>query len=1559
MNVSALDDFVASIAATGDNGFEGLIAYLCEKATGQSFRLSGSGQQGGQDARTEPCAGNCIKVETKRYSEAKLNRRELIAEVVQATSNDHVDLWVLVASCSVIDQTAKEIEEIAQAAGAEVVFIDKGVSGLQRLWVLMAAHSQAVEQWVSRHAASMNTAPALAALRSVRDHVDYDDVWDALLTRLTTTAVGFDDARRRLSRSLEEVLVSQTLSNALFQQDWAIDAKDVHVVPRLTVNQQLDSWWASVASGELPRAVVLGEEGVGKSWAAMGWIKQRLADDATMVIPISCATEAIAPSETLETLLPRVIAARTGVRDAEFWQRRILRWLSGSARSPSILIVLDGLNEKPEHRWRGWLSTLDKPHWTHAVGILATDRPGHWFPHCANAGVLGFQEVTVDGYNDPELALALRDSPLVVSELPADLMPLVRKPRYCQLVLQHCDDLVRESDFTVERLIYLDAQYRCANHPTFPLIGDEFIAMIRKLASEYRDSPEFDRVRIADNIPWADKNRNVYEEIVSGGLMEPRSDIPGTFRVERKRLVFGLGMLLAEVVRLSVERSESRLDARETIERWFEPHPEMSLKVDIAGSAMFHSLLHKGFPSLALQEIIRYWLGLRNRGDRAQSAFTDYVRRCPEDFLAVAEGFWSSDGDRGVAQDYLARAFLKHRDDPLVQTALSKSIARWMGFVHADGPRISWSDREEERRKRRQEIEDRAGQTLVPGPIVVHGEELTVVEDIALLRMSRFAILLMSGGSRAPFIDTVMRWAIASAVMGSATESREVAWLLRLADDDCDELLLPHILTLLESASPVAVTAGHTVLHCLGGVQAKELAQALPRPESAGELALRKRHVEDPCNSLMPWTDGECLQCMDRTDIGLHWVLGRLGDRLLDPSFEVSDEFYKRVIDAIPEPPAKSSGGYKTEFDRVVELLTPVLARRNPGRLAELRRTAIRSQLSRPDESKELSIMRLDNYSLIVDESIVEQVLKAMTVLSEQANTWTDEGSSDQRFAEAQLFLGILPCLSAERGLRTLLNRPAKALDLLTLQYWFAELLSENASSALFALRSESEPRQLVRMLWYLSGHRYKFEADDIDCIAELARHDDWRVKGAAMQLACRADNPELSCRILSSTGAFLSTKPLWEMQQGAALVIASADALSIEEASKMLHPNAISYFVARRGNTESDIELYCEILDRTIAKIVGSTNVDRSLPAVHVPGKSHGLSSDYPDFVDNSTNSVEWRDGTTTWTSGRDDEDQPAGLAALFSPTSDDDRNRLERERVESVFAAWDSDAYQWFGRRFNYDALAALCQQNGDVVETWVRPALDDTPTGRVYRTRLGAFLFFLCPGLFDSCPDLGLQLWRTLRDDRSSVSVFDAEAAAFRASDNPQSIAARDELLDMAWSDADIAKLAYFAELHGRSSWLDSAVNGHIASSRLHAKAKGLTLASFSCKDLVDFRASTNIAEIDNTWVAEIVVALEKNIQLNENAKHWYKAFVTADNWDAAWSALELTLACADERFYLWQDSCESIGGFEVGRKHQFIESHLERIEKKLNRDSSRSKTLFGLKTSKNELLPFIAF
>src|SRR5450759_2813990 len=57
---------------------------------------------------------------------------------------------------------------------------------------------------------------------------------------------------------------------------------------------------------------------------------------------------------------------------------------------------------------------------------------------------------------------------------------------------------------------------------------------------------------------------------------------------------------------------------------------------------------------------------------------------------------------------------------------------------------------------------------MVEGEIEVAGIKLTVISDGSLLRLARFGLMVMSAGDPSPFINALLGWAVASAVMDDA-----------------------------------------------------------------------------------------------------------------------------------------------------------------------------------------------------------------------------------------------------------------------------------------------------------------------------------------------------------------------------------------------------------------------------------------------------------------------------------------------------------------------------------------------------------------------------------------------------------------------------------------------------------------------------------------------------------------------------------------------------------------------------------------------------------------------
>lgn len=77
---AAIHSFLSILPHIGHSGFEGFAANLCPRRQVSAFRLSCSGFQVRQDAKSEPGDRNLVRIEAKHHSKATLELRELTVD---------------------------------------------------------------------------------------------------------------------------------------------------------------------------------------------------------------------------------------------------------------------------------------------------------------------------------------------------------------------------------------------------------------------------------------------------------------------------------------------------------------------------------------------------------------------------------------------------------------------------------------------------------------------------------------------------------------------------------------------------------------------------------------------------------------------------------------------------------------------------------------------------------------------------------------------------------------------------------------------------------------------------------------------------------------------------------------------------------------------------------------------------------------------------------------------------------------------------------------------------------------------------------------------------------------------------------------------------------------------------------------------------------------------------------------------------------------------------------------------------------------------------------------
>ncbi len=1554
-----LSTFLRGLTSTGPTGFEGLIAHLLESELGQRFRLAASGFQAGMDAETEPGSAyaNCIKVETKHYFKSKLSLRELTAEIIQASRNDECDLWILGCTCAVPAQHATKLEQLASDEGIECLFLDSQTTGIDRITVLIASHEMPVIHWASQANIQFDEVALRAYLATIRDRSDFETIRTQLRTKLAGTLVGYVDAVRRSWDELFTVLSDAQTCEAIFNQDVAILTPDTRHIARNHICTGLDAWWRQGIPVQ-PHQVVLGEEGQGKTWAIMGWLLGLPTNQDGPLILACNASVSINAGDTIDALLPRLLCSWTQLKTTEWWSKRLRNWLgSPSTAGPSILVLIDGLNESENVDWIDFFRPIQHVRWRGRIAVLATDRPSHWQRY-DRLHHDGFRVLPIAGYSNEELQAQLAMYPTIdLSQIPEGLQPLLRNPRYFELVADHYEALVDSQDFTHERLILLDAADRQSRKRGYPLGQQELIAIIQGLARQYRNTSTLDDPAVISLLSGINDSRRVRQEVIDGGLLVPiESAVGSRYRVETHRLTFGLGLLLADNVREHARSEVSTHTIAEEIENWFEPHPEMELKVQTSAAAVYHSFLDASFPTVGRRELIKYWLSSRNAGLAHDEARLGIVLRGPDEFIQVAEDLWNSDRQRSAAQDFLGASFCRYRDHPAVQPLLIPAVYRWMGYVHPAGHRLFRGQSDSDVQSIMAEITDRAGHELVPGPMTFLGQSLTVIEDEGLQRLVRLGIRILSAGSLEPYIQGVFAWAAAGALMGHALEGSELAWVIRLAQQDLEPPILPIAEQHFASQNECAHHAGRLLTDILGTAAATHLRECYRETEDPRYLARLEQHRANPCESLFTWSDSECEQCLNNESTPTHLLIDRASLQLLDPTRPPHNrvaEYVREQLSELSPSSIRLNIGVTSE-DHRLQRIFPIAAAQVPGVLAQFMRSVIQGMPQRDTRAQRQLALELPRYVPLLQTPEMNALRQTLSMLRASSAQWpTDERvDSDEMLAEAYITWSLLPTFAAEIRYEDIIGRPSNAYDLETFSQWFGPLASTQVDAIFEDLEQNPDRQHIVRALWQLGSSGAIIIEAQRHILRELGEHSDPVIRALVARCAVLLPDEELARSLAEADRIIDVNMHRWEARWCFRLLNEYSDRLPLVDIMTRLDASLASYLVAARGLNENEVAFYANSLDQvwTFVGAAPHPTLSTPLPGIVVDPASDQDPTGLPEIPQERTPSWQFRDSSTSW------KDAGEGIPDIGSNSEAEFDALIARfhESQEAVLTAWQFDALRCFGRTFSNDALRAICRARPDLTKQWVSAATQAGSEGDALMLRFGSFLVCLCEALFTTDDELALVLFQALKSSNGLVT-FDAAPMLFRIPRSEFVDSAREDLLSKVVDDEELAHFAYLAQA-ADDGWLDTAIEHRVNSPYLGQTAYGLAMASYRHSSKSEFDRLIEQASIEGTWIEQHVLpTLRRNHMKDRIARLWFERFLYETD-ERSWAAFEVAVHLADERWFLWAGS-DAVSATALGEsRFKFIEMNKDYVQRHLRRERERKDYLFGIKISRGEIFPF---
>ena len=771
---------------TGQAGFEGFMASLLTELTGHAFYVAKSGHQHGSDIRSSPHNLINIGLEAKQYRPStRLSLDALLHKITDASAASiPVDLWLLAATRPINVSDREKLHSHAESCGIGVVVFDwpDTLTQLCEFAVICASAPDTCNTF-------LKDAPALvSALAVIRQSPNFELLRSQLLDRLTRANLGYDSARIACEHWLETAQASLANAKSRLGGHQNLFASEYGVVQRTTINTKLDMWYTDSD----PVAVLLGDEGMGKTWAALDWHQRFSASKDGAPLTVFLSAKKIDGADVKSTLA-NALATQTQIQGPLFWRKRLDLWERNTGPGVRVLVLLDGLNENFAFtEWAAWLQPLFEHHLSGMYRVLVSCWPNWWKRSLFRLVNLTPKplEVKVGGFDDSELSDLLQVMQVKQSDVAPAVLELMRVPRLSSLVAKHRDKLKDSGDVTAERVIYEDWKDRVERRgPKTGLSHDDMQSFVADIGNKLKADLEkiLTKSEVVNSLSDA-SGKTGFElepaigELASGGWLK-RGAKPNTYKVARQRIPFVLGAtLISQIAEETLAASMER-----DIAEFLDPLKDHRLGAAILRAATTIALITSG-TSLILREALIYrWLDENNFAVEDFEAFWRLAGLEPDLFFNLAETRWLGQSRSYFKDEVLIKSLANATEFSTFKPALKDRLTKWLGtaWISLGTDAAEKTVDPKMARLIQASVDTRARYAAwESGSSALSFTTIRLEENEGWSWLSARAIPILSYVNRHPFVSALEAWALSRAIMNDPRHNDQVGWLLRLNSSD-------------------------------------------------------------------------------------------------------------------------------------------------------------------------------------------------------------------------------------------------------------------------------------------------------------------------------------------------------------------------------------------------------------------------------------------------------------------------------------------------------------------------------------------------------------------------------------------------------------------------------------------------------------------------------------------------------------------------------------------------------------------------------------------------------
>ena len=1471
------------------SALEKLAADLLGRLVGFDFRVAQAGSQRGGDGGVR--GQRNLIYESRRYRDSSaLDARAIRGEIDQAVErNPDLEAWILVTTKEVSEQTITEMENAARPRGVEVVVIDWSTRRLPRLAALCALDPDLFEARIGTGHNEL--------MQAIVNSADYPSALEAINKDLHAPTIGYELLRQASHRRVREIWTKRRKARFLFNQDVAGGRDGRTYIERVGPLTQLDHWYREPEEDR--PAIVLGLEGMGKTWVSVGWLHSRLEGlPIVIVVPSSSIVGPITGRSDTVALIARHLRDldHDVERDEAYWEGRLQRLLHRSKKDgPVLLLYIDGLNQQPSYDWLSLLNSLQGDPFYRRTHVLASaresfvsDRLGNLRGSLSKPAIVGVEcyDTAPGGEFDQRLAA----EGLSREEIPETLVDLAKVPRLFDLVIQLKDQLGGVEGVTIHRLLWeygassiTESAYGAAGWPNF----------ILELATEFMGGPRtFTSKEVEDlSSSAAITPDHVYLRVsqVIDGVFATMSEY-GELDFEPNFVRHALGLAL--VKRLEGKNAE---DAIEELEQFLQPIDQYDEKVEIIRAAVSIALARSEgpTPNALLSALCCSWVQSQNLPEKHVAELEALAPELIEpllDAIERSEGHASSSG-RQIAIDALRRI---DKSDPIVARSIAARGTKWLGLVSLERRGTPKDEEEESAYGRRQEwLKSRVGKTET-GSLTVLGRYVEIVDQTDR-ELAVVAAQLLQGRPLIEAIDFLEAGAVHEAISGEVVS--EQGWLNRLNTVDPEETAAELRLSSAAFASREPETGIHIdlnrtvaaiLLRCTG--YERDAAESMQLDPGLGSVySYKDNYLPDPGMSFLRLERRHAAETLSRTDIALRPRIDRVKKFLVDPSFEIPEEFAQELVAeaATTDFGKMVPGRYRSHEDLEWRDYSLALARAAPDELARIERSRLRNFASRSGDPRFGAALAALDLVLLAGS----RERSALHALRTRASELPD---NIERSTQCNLLIAEI---QAEAPL-TQVRRIVEA-DLDTFFTSLAEACTIPSSKDLDELAREyaTIPDKLVRVAQVIGEKKVTLSEQAFNAFAALLCDGSKDSKLAAVWFLLGLNAPRRLGSFLDEKGWSWSTdNSSVENRMGSYAIAASNRSAAFSELVHRLAPPTLLEVITERKCHQAEVALAIDLLNCVVLD-----------PRTKEPQT--------PLYVSHDRTAAEGSENYL-FSHGdiREQGDEQDRLRRFFERMDDPDEHEERRHAMANRYFEEIMEAKR-LGDHFYFEYVrpehfGLVFQHCPEAIDPWLEGMTEMSP-GFVHRVQsANGFLVSLCEALLAHLPQKGVALWRALQLCLKNVTFTvygDMDRllhALFAGSACTEAESAMEETYEIGetWNDWQLMNLVVAARIFDRLEWLERMAARDAASPcPLHQRRAAFITPLLTVPEIAgDEDWPEGETGFDCRSIAWTLA------QREAFALHWLRAFAKAKTAEEAHAAWQLFVECADRRAFSWMDN-----------------------------------------------------